>query len=39
MTPVDLLYSIGIGAGLVAVIGLNLGLLVTFILERRARNG
>lgn len=38
MTPIDALYSIGIGAGLVAVVGLNLGLLFTLWVERRARH-
>lgn len=39
MTPVDALTLVGITIGLTAIVGLNLGLLVTFILERRARNG
>ncbi len=34
---VDMLYSIGLGLGLFAVIGLNAGLAVTFWLERRQR--
>lgn len=39
MTPVDLLYTVGMGAGLFAVLGLNLGLLYTLWAERRRRHG
>ena len=33
----DTLYTVGIAIGLIAVVGLNAGLAVTFWLERRGR--
>lgn len=39
MTPVDALTLTGVTLGLVAIVGLNLGLLYTLWAERKARRG